>query len=450
MAQTSPRQLKLGVILAGVGTTHADWRDPALPGDASIDIDWYIEQARKAEAAKLDLVFIVDSPFITPDTAPHFLNRLEPLTLLSAVAVATSKIGLVGTLTTSYWEPYNVARQFGSLDHISRGRAGWNVVTTGLEGAARNYGREEHFAHAERYARALEFVRVVQGLWDSYEDDAFPRDKESGVFLRKDRQHALNHKGAHFSVAGPLALSRSRQGQPVIFQAGDSDEGRDLGAHIAEGTFAAAADFETALAYTTDLKARAAKLGRDPGQIVVMPGLSVFLADSDEAARALEEERLGRLDFAKSLVELGRFFNYHDFSAYDPDAPFPDVSGLTLNSYKGAAEKVVRTARDEGLTLRETVARFVGRRSAFVGSAKTVADEIERWFRAGAVDGFNLHIARPGDLDRFLSEVVPILQERGLFRRDYAHDTLRGHLGLPIPENRYTVERGLTAAIAAE
>jgi alkanesulfonate monooxygenase SsuD/methylene tetrahydromethanopterin reductase-like flavin-dependent oxidoreductase (luciferase family) len=167
-------------------------------------------------------VFIVDSPFITPDTAPHFLNRLEPLTLLSALAVSTSKIGLVGTLTTSYWEPYNVARQFGSLDHISKGRAGWNVVTTGLEGASRNYGRDEHFEHGERYERAGEFVDVVQGLWDSYEDDAFPRDKAAGVFLDKTKQHALNHKGKHFSVAGPLALSRSPQGQPVIFQAGVS------------------------------------------------------------------------------------------------------------------------------------------------------------------------------------------------------------------------------------
>ncbi len=450
MTQAAPRQLKLGAILAGVGTTHADWRDPDLPGDASVNIDWYVEQARKAEAAKFDLVFIVDSPFITPDTAPHYLNRLEPLTLLSAIAVSTSKIGLVGTLTTSYWEPYNVARQFGSLDHISRGRAGWNVVTTGLEGAARNYGRDEHFAHKDRYARALEFVQVVQGLWDSYEDDAFPRDKDAGVFLHKDRQHALNHKGAHFSVAGPLALSRSGQGQPVIFQAGDSDEGRTLGAHIAEGTFAAAPDFETALAYTTDLKARAARLGRDPDHVLVLPGLSVFLADSDEEARAQEDERIGRLDLDKSLVELGRLFNYHDFRAYDPDAPFPDVSNLTLNSYKGGAERVVKTARDEGLTLRQTVERFIGRRSAFVGTAETVANEIERWFRAGAVDGFNLHVSRPRDFDRFLRDVVPILQARGLFRTDYEHATLRGHLGLPVPENRYAVAREEAQAIAAE
>src|ERR1700709_102492 len=180
---TQTRQLHLGAILSGVGTDQHSWRDPELPGDASIDIDWYIENARLAEEAKFDLVFIVDSPFITPDTAPHFLNRLQPLTLLSAIAVSTAKSGVVGTLTTSYWEPYNVARLFGSLDHISKGRAGWNVVTTGLEGAARNYGREEHLAHAIRYRRAKEFVEVVQGLWDSYEDDAFPRDRERGVFL---------------------------------------------------------------------------------------------------------------------------------------------------------------------------------------------------------------------------------------------------------------------------
>lgn len=226
MGHGTERQLHLGAILEGVGADHHSWLDPELPGNASIDISWYIENARLAEAAKFDLVFIIDSPYITPDTAPHFLNRLEPLTLLSAVAASTSSIGLVGTLTTSYWEPYNVARQFGSLDHISRGRAGWNVVTTGLEGAAHNYGRDVHFEHGVRYARAREFVEVVQGLWDSYEEDAFPRDRAAGVFFDKSKQHRLDHKGAHFSVAGPLALSRSPQGQPVIFQAGDSGEGR--------------------------------------------------------------------------------------------------------------------------------------------------------------------------------------------------------------------------------
>ncbi|TLU71338.1 LLM class flavin-dependent oxidoreductase [Lichenicoccus roseus] len=446
MSKSPNRQLKLGAILTGVGTEQNAWREPGLPGDASIDINWYIRHARAAEAAKFDLVFIVDSPFITPDTAPHFLNRLEPLTLLSALAVSTSHIGLVATLTTSYWEPYNVARQFASLDQISNGRAGWNVVTTGLEGAARNYGREEHFDHAVRYARAREFVEVVQGLWDSYEDDAFVRDKAAGIFLDKSRQHALNHKGEHFSVAGPLALSRSRQGQPVIFQAGDSDTGRSFGAAVAEATFAAAQDFGQAQDYYRDLKARAAKLGRDADRIVVMPGLGVIIDDTDAAARAREEARIGSLDLGKALVELGRAFNYHDFSGYDLDAPFPDVEALSLNSYKGRAERIVHVARAQRLSLRATAWHFANSRSRFVGTAETVADEIERWFVGGAADGFNLMVSAPRDFTLFVERVVPILQARGLFRSDYESDTLRGHLGLPVPPNRHAVRERARAA----
>jgi len=450
MMTEQPRELKLGAILEGVGADHATWRDPDLAGDASIDIDWYIENARLAEAAKFDLVFIVDSPFITPDTAPHFLNRLEPLTLLSAIAVSTKKIGLVGTLTTSYWEPYNVARQFGSLDHISKGRAGWNVVTTGLEGAAQNYGRAEHFDHAVRYARAREFVEVVQGLWDSYEDDAFPRDKATGVFLDKRKQHRLDHKGAHFSVAGPLALSRSRQGQPVIFQAGESSEGRNLGALIAEATFASAEDFEAGQAYYRDLKARAAALGRDAESIKVMPGLSPIIAETDAQAQAIAAAERAQLDVKKLLVQLGRAFNYHDFSQYDLDAPFPDLTGVTLNSYKGRAERIIRISAAENLTLRQAAYRFGVFRSDFVGSPETIAKEIERWFTGRAADGFNLRVTRPKDFALFRERVVPILQARGLFRTEYAHDTLRGHLGLKVPENRHTLARRQTPAIAAE
>ncbi|CAN5188677.1 LLM class flavin-dependent oxidoreductase [soil metagenome] len=447
MSQKPKRQLHLGAILAGVGTTQNGRRHPELPGDASVDIDWFIANAKKAEEAKFDLVFIVDSPYITPDTAPHFLNRLEPLTLLSAVAAHTSRIGLVGTLTTSYWEPYNVARQFASLDLISRGRAGWNVVTTGLEGAAGNYGREAHFDHTERYARAAEFVEVVQGLWDSYEDDAFLRDKDAGVFLDKAKQHKLNHKGQFFSVAGPLAIERSRQGQPVIFQAGDSDQGRNLGAHIAEGVYTNGESFEVAKAYYDDLKARAVALGRDPDHIVVLPGLSPIIADTVEEARAREEQEQGKLDFDKALVQLGRPFNYHDFAQYDLDAPFPDVSNLSLNSYKGHAERIIRTAAAEGLTLRQTVWRFATRRSPFVGTAETVANEIERWFVGRATDGFNFRVTNPVDFALFVDRVVPILQERGLFRTEYEHETLRGHLGLPVPENRHSAA---PVAIAAE
>jgi len=437
------RQLHLGAILSGVGTTQNGWLHPDLPGDASVDIKWYIANAKRAEEAKFDLVFIVDSPYITPDTAPHFLNRLEPLTLLSAVASHTSHIGVVGTLTTSYWEPYNVARQFASLDLISDGRAGWNVVTTGLEGAAGNYGREEHLDHAERYARASEFVSVVQGLWDSYEDDAFPRDKAAGQFLDKSKQHRLDHVGAFFSMTGPLNIQRSPQGQPVIFQAGDSDRGRQLGAEISEGVYTNGEDFEDAKAYYDDLKGRAVALGRNPDHIVVLPALIPIIADTDEEARAIEDERAGKLDFAKALVQLGRPFNYHDFSQYDPDAPFPDVSFLSLNSYKGHAERIVRVARAENLTLRETVWRFAARRNPFVGTAKSVADEIERWFIGGATDGFNFRVTNPADFGLFLDRVVPLLQERGLFRTEYAHQTLRGHLGLPVPANRHV-------AIAAE
>jgi len=443
---SSKRQLKLGAILAGVGTDHASWRDPALPGDASIDINWYIDNARLAEAAKFDLVFIVDSPFITPNTAPHFLNRLEPLTLLSALAVSTSKIGLVGTLTTSYWEPYNVARQFGSLDHISKGRAGWNVVTTGLEGASRNYGRDAHFEHGERYERAGEFVDVVQGLWDSYEDDAFPRDKGAGVFLDKSKQHALNHRGKHFSVAGPLALSRSVQGQPVIFQAGVSGAGRDLGARIAEGVFAGVDTFEDAQEYYADLKARAVAQGRHPDHISVLPGLFPIIAETDAEAQALAERLAGAREIDKALVELGRAFGYHDFKQYPLDGPFPDVSQLSLNSYKGRAERIVKIARAENLTVRQAAERFGRWRSDFVGSPQTIADQIEHWFTERAADGFILHVTRPGDFALFREKVVPILQAKGLFRTEYEHDTLRGHLGLPVPDNRWSLSPANVAA----
>jgi FMN-dependent oxidoreductase (nitrilotriacetate monooxygenase family) len=441
------RQLKLGAILSGVGTTQNGWRHPNLPGDASIDIDWFRENARKAEAAKFDLVFIVDSPYITPDSAPHFLNRLEPLTLLSAVAGATTHIGLVATLTTSYTEPFNVARQFGSLDLISRGRAGWNVVTTGLEGAAGNYGLEEHIDHSVRYRKAAEHVAVVQGLWDSYEDDAFPRDKERGIFLDKTKLHPLNHRGEFFSVRGPLNISRSRQGQPVIFQAGTSEDGRDLAARIANGIYANEESFEEARDYYQDIKRRTAAYGRDPNEILIFPGLVPVIAETDELARAKEEAINGKLDLQKALVQLGRPFNYHDFSKYPLDEPFPDLGDLGLNGYRGAADRIKRVARDEKLTLRETAWRFAARKSPFVGSPLTVANEMERWFREGAVDGFNFRISNPEDFDVFLSRVLPILRERGVIRREYEHDTLRGHLGLPIPVNRHTAARRASAAL---
>lgn len=452
MIARPPKQLRLGAILSGVGTGQNDWRHPDLPSDASISIEWFIRNARKAEAAKFDLVFLVDSPFVSPSVAPHFLNRLEPLTLLSALAVTTTHIGLVGTATSSYNDPYNLARSFASLDLISKGRAAWNVVTTGPEGAAQNYSRDTHFDHRLRYRRAHEHVAVVKGLWHSYEEDAFPADKAAGIFLDPAKQHALNHKGEFFSVAGPLGVSRSPQGEPVIFQAGDSHDGRDLGAAIAEGIYATGDNFEDAQEYYQDVKQRAAALGRNPEHITIMPGITPIIADTDAEAQHILEAQRGKLDLKKALIELGRPFSYHDFSQYPLDEPFPNVDHIGVNAYRGHTERIRRVAREQKLTLREAAWRFGARTSPFVGSAETVANQLEQWFKEGAADGFNFRVTNPVDFERFLTGVVPILQQRGLFRTQYTHATLRGHLGLPIPRNRYALAReqdsGTTARVA--
>ncbi|SFK65180.1 FMN-dependent oxidoreductase, nitrilotriacetate monooxygenase family [Amycolatopsis sacchari] len=438
------RTLKLGAVLLGVGGPgqHNTWLHPEIPGDASVDVHWYIARARAAEAAGFDLVFIVDSQFITENSPHHYLSRLEPLTLLSAIAVHTSRIGLVGTLTTSYNEPFNVARRLYSLDHISGGRAGWNVVTSGDAGTAGNYSRDEHYDYPTRYGRALEHVQVVRGLWDSYEDGAFPRDKETGVFFDPDRQHALNHKGEYFSVAGPLNLERSPQGQPVIFQAGDSEEGRDLGAAVGEVIFTHAASLEQAKAFRTELRERAAAKGRDPEGLLTLPGIQVVIADTDEEARAKEDARLGTKSFDRALRELGRPFGWHDFTRYDLDAPFPDVRADAQRSFRTQAEAITKLARDNGFTLRQVVEHLnASARSAFVGSPETVADTIERWFEEGALDGVNITVNAPSEFALFTDRVLPILRERGVVRREYESTTLRGNLGLPVPENRYTAAR---------
>jgi FMN-dependent oxidoreductase (nitrilotriacetate monooxygenase family) len=441
----SSRQIKLGAVTMGVGGPghHFQWLDPAIPVDASVNINWYIEHARLAEAAKFDLIFIVDSQFITPDSPPHYLNRLEPMTLLSALAVTTRHLGLVATMTTSYNDPFNLARRLASLELISGGRAGWNVVTSGDAGAAGNFSRDEHYDYDTRYARGLEFVQVAQGLWDSYEEDAFPRDRQRRAFLDQSRLHALHHRGAHFSVAGPLNVSRSPQGQPVIFQAGDSEQGRDLGAAIGEGIFTHAASIEAGQAFYADIKSRAAAKGRDPDHVIVMPGVSVFVGDTDEQAREIERElQLADQDFDRALGELGRPFAWHDFRQYDLDAPFPDVLHVAERGFYTQAEKIVTMARDGNLTLRETVQRLSAPRpTPFAGSPETVANEMGRWFEERALDGYNIHIGHPAQFRRFIEDVLPILRERGLLRTEYEASTLRGNLGIPVPENRYTRAR---------
>ena len=440
------RQLKLGAVTMGAGGPgqHYLWLDEDIPGDASVNVHWYIEQARLAEAAKFDLIFIVDSQFITADSPPHYLNRLEPMTLLSALAVSTEHLGLVATMTTSYNDPFNLARRLASLDLISGGRSGWNVVTSGDAGAAANFSREEHFDYDTRYGRGLEFVRVCQGLWDSYEQDAFPRDRARRTFLDPAKQHALNHRGEHFQVAGPLNVSRSPQGQPVIFQAGDSEQGRDLGATIGEGIFTHAASIEQGQAFYTDIKARAAAKGRDPDHLVVMPGMRVYVGDTDKEAREIEHDlQLSDQDFGKSLAELGRPFAWHDFRQYDLDAPFPQETLVYAErGFRTGAEKIAKMAKDNNLTLRQTV-EFLSspRPTPFVGAPATVADRIQEWFEGRALDGLSLLIDHPSQWKRFREDIVPILQDRGLVRTEYDSTTLRGNLGLPIPENRYTAAR---------
>jgi FMN-dependent oxidoreductase (nitrilotriacetate monooxygenase family) len=430
--------LKLGVVPTGVGGPGDSnrWLDPDIPLDASVNIDWYIDVARQAEAAKFDLIFIVDSQFITKDSPPHYLNRLEPLTLLSALAVATQHIGLVGTLTTSYNDPFNIARRLASLDLISKGRAGWNVVTSGDAGAAGNYGREEHYDYETRYGRATEYLDVVKGLWRSYEDGAFVRDRSTGTFLDKSKLHSLHHKGDFFSVAGPLNIQRSRQGEPVIFQAGDSEHGRNLGAKTADAIFTHAASIEQGQAFYQDIKSRAEKLGRNPDEIIILPGFMIYIGDTDSEAQEIEQQyRKQDQSFEQALGEFGRSFGWHDFRQYELDAPFP-VQALEFakNSFYTQSKRITDLAVSRNFTLRQTV-EFLSsaRKSPFVGSPETVASEIIRWFEGRALDGLNVHLGHPSQFTRFIRDVVPILQSRRVFRTEYEDDTFRGNLGLKKP-----------------
>lgn len=436
------RKLRLGAVLKGAGGPgeHGVWKDESVPGDASINIDYYTRQAELAEQAKFDLLFIVDSHFITPDSPPHYLNRLEPFTLLSALAARTTRIGLVGTITTSFEDPFLVARRFASLDLISGGRAGWNVVTTGDEGTARLFGRTTHYDHDSRYGRALEHVRLVQQLWDTYEDDAFPRNTETGEFLDPAKFHPVNHQGRHFRLEGPLNISRSDQGQPVIFQAGDSEQGRDLGAAVGEGIFTHQSSLEAARAFRDDLRARAELFGRNPDHVLIMPGVDVVVGDTNEDARQMEAANHRQdADFDKTLKQFGRSFGWHDFTQYDLDSPFPNLDDLGDRSFKTRADHIRTVAREQNLTLREVVERFTApKQSPFTGSAETVADTIQEWYETGGLDGLNVHYRTHEQFTRFTDEVLPLLRARGIARTDYEGSTLRQNLGLPYIPNQYT------------
>ena len=439
---TNARTLKLGFILHGVGRTWNDWRHPGRDAGASTSLPFYQAQAALAERGKFDFLFVADSLSITEKSSPHYLNRFEPLTILSALAATTSRIGLVGTLTVSYSEPFNVARQFSSLDHLSGGRAGWNVVTSWLGDTAANFSKTEHPPHNVRYRIAAEYLDVVQGLWDSWEDDAHVADKTSGQFVDPTRLHRLDHQGEFFQVRGPLNIKRSRQGQPVIFQAGASEDGRAFAAKRAEVIFTHAETLEDGQAYYADVKARATGFGRNADQVYILPGFAPIVGDTDEEAEALYQELAGLESLETGFGFLSRTFNDHDFRQYDLDAPFPDVAHIGLNSQQSASLRILKQVQDEKLTLRQVVRRLATPRGAFIGSPTRVADEIQTWFEQKGADGFVLFEPLPGQFARFVERVVPILQARGLFRTDYEEGaTFRETIGLPFPENRYSVER---------
>jgi FMN-dependent oxidoreductase (nitrilotriacetate monooxygenase family) len=436
------RQLHLNAFLMSVGHHEASWRLPESDPLANTDVEHYRNLARIAERGKLDSLFLADSPAQFGDPGRRPTGRLEPTVLLTALAGATNRIGLIATASTSYNEPYNLARRFASLDHVSGGRAGWNIVTTAGSEAARNFGLDEAPLHRDRYERAGEFVEVSTRLWDSWDDDAIVGDKERGVHAEADRVHPTAYEGRFFRVEGPLNVPRSPQAYPLLVQAGSSEDGKDFAARWAEAVFTAQQTFEEGLAFYQDLKSRTKALGRDPEGIKILPGIVPVIADTEAEALELEAEldRLILPEYAKS--QLAKLLKLSP-DALELDAELPD--GLpTEDEIEGAKSRftlVVELARRERLTVRQLIGRLGGGRGhrTFAGTPVQVADTIEHWFDHGAADGFNIMPAvLPSGLEVFVDRVVPILQERGLFRTEYTGRTLREHYGLPRPANQFT------------
>lgn len=445
MANSRSGRMHLGVFFNHTGHHIASWRHPNAQADAAVSIEHYVEIARRAENGGLDFIFFADSAAVR-EARPESLSRsaqytayFEPLTLLSALAMATRDIGLVATATTSYNEPYHIARQFASLDHISHGRAGWNVVTSGNVAEAYNFGREQHFEHEERYARAREFVEVVKGLWDSWDDDAFLRDKLSGRFFDPDKLHRLNHRGKYFTVRGPLNVPRPPQGYPVIFQAGTSESGRELCAAVGEGVFTSELTLEGQRAHYDDVKRRMARYGRRPDEMLILPGLTAVVGRSANEAR-------DKFNYLQSLIHpvvgrdyLGMLLGDVDLSSYSPDDQLPEIPPSKIAG-QGTLRNVIAMARSEKLTIRQLYERLAGSRGklTLVGSVTEVADTMQQWFAANACDGFILQPSYlPGELNEICQLLIPELQSRGLIRQGYTGRTLRDHLGLRPPPSRY-------------
>ncbi|MFZ0237872.1 MAG: LLM class flavin-dependent oxidoreductase [Xanthobacteraceae bacterium] len=439
---SSRRQLHLGAFMRPASIHTGAWRYPGAWPDMNFNFAHIKESIQKLERAKFDAFFMADHMAVLnmPMDAlkrSHTATSFEPFTLLSALSQATDRIGLVATGSTTFDAPYHIARRFASLDHLSNGRAGWNIVTTSNPDAALNFGLEEHMEHGERYRRAREFYDVVTGLWDSWADDAFVRDVEEGIFFDPAKMHVLNYKGKYFSVRGPLNIARPVQGWPVIVQAGASEAGRQLAAETAEAVFTAQSDIAAGRQFYADVKSRMEKLGRAREHMKILPGCFVVVGDSVEQARAKRAKLDSLVNYANAIASLSIALG-HDASKFDPDRPLPDDIPES-NASKSGRERAIALGRRESLTVRQLAQRLGGYSGlAMVGTAQTVADEMEKWLETEASDGFTVMFPYlPGGLDDFVERVVPELQRRRLFRRDYEGATLRDHLGLPRPKNRF-------------
>ena len=438
----SSRQLRLGAFMRPASIHTGAWRYPGAWPDMNFNLAHTKQAIQALERAKFDAFFMADHMAVLnmPIDAlkrSHTSTSFEPFTLLSALSQVTEHIGLVATGSTTFDAPYHIARRFASLDHLSNGRAGWNIVTTSNPDAALNFGLEEHMEHGERYRRAREFYDVVTGLWDSWADDAWIRDVEDGVFFDPAKMHVLNHKGKYFSVRGPVNIARPVQGWPVIVQAGASESGRQLAAETAEAVFTAQSDLKVGQQFYADVKGRMEKVGRNRDHMKILPACFVVVGETVEEAKAKRAKLDSLVDYANAIASLSIALG-HDASKFDPDAPLPENIPES-NASKSGRERAIKLARTDNLTVRQLAQRLGGYSGlAMVGTAKSIADEMEEWLETEGSDGFTIMFPYlPGGLDDFVEQVVPELQRRGLFRRDYEGTTLRENLGLPRPTNHF-------------
>ena len=438
---STDRKLRLGAFMRPASIHTGAWRYPGAFRDANFNLAHLKRFAQTLERGKFDAFFMADHLAVLnmPLEAlkrSHTVTSFEPFTLLSALAGVTERIGLIATASTTFDEPFHIARRFASLDHISSGRAGWNIVTTSNPQAALNFGREEQMEHDERYRRAREFFDVVTGLWDSFADDAFVRDADAGVYFDPARLHVLEHRGEFLKVRGPLNIARPVQGWPVIVQAGASEAGKQLAAETAEVIFGAQSTLDAGQKFYADVKGRMRKLGRNPEHLKILPGAFVVVGETLAEAQRKRAQLDGLVHYESSIASLSVALG-HDASGFDPEQALPEIP--PTNASHSSRERVIELARREGLNVRQLAQRLGGFAGlAFVGTPRSIADQMEEWLVTEASDGFNVMFPYlPAGLDDFVDQVVPELQRRGLFRREYEGKTLRENLGLPRPVNRF-------------